>query len=53
MLKIIIVISFMTSILVKIVRTHDIADNNDNKIDMYKQDLYGRMMGHNKIYRVS
>ncbi len=28
-------------------------DNNDNNIDMYKQDLYGRMMGHIKLYRVS
>jgi hypothetical protein len=30
-----------------------LENNNDNNIDMYKQDLYGRMMGHIKIYRVS
>jgi len=28
-------------------------DNNENNIDMNKQDLYGRMMGHIKLYRVS
>ncbi len=28
-------------------------DNNENNIDMNKQDLYGRMMGHIKLCRVS
>jgi len=30
-----------------------LENNSDNNIDMNKQDLYGRMMGHIKIYRVS
>ena len=28
-------------------------NNNENGIDMFKQDLYGRMMGHIKLYGVS
>ena len=28
-------------------------NNNGNGIDMFKQDLYGKMMGHIKFYRVS
>ena len=37
----------------KIDEDEDEPDNNDDNIDMYKWDLYGRMMGHIKIYRVS
>ena len=36
-----------------LVRSMGLENNSDNNIDMNKQGLYGRMMGHIKIYRVS